>query len=590
MGGFLVLRRQAEGAAADVFLACDERIGANVILEVMRPAVARDDAAYGRFLDQARRRRVLSHPALVRINETLCRADGAVLAVTEPVSGQDLREWVQAHGPLSPRDVERLVGPLCEALDYLHRRGVVQGTLSPDWVFVEGPKDAPQVRLLEAGLALLRVGVAVAPPSPQVLVPVDYLSPERVRGYRASPASDIYGLGVLMYELLTGAPPFRRRDADDTRRAHVEALPPPLPATAAALWPVVSRCLEKDPARRFPDALLVRDALVEALATATVDERRRPPAPPPAAAVAPRVAAWRAALKAPGELALGPWVLEVPVGEGGMGRVWLAHHRATGRKAAVKVLKRNWLEDPEQVRRFLREARIMGRIRHPNVAEVLDCGQEPLEAGGDVWMALELLRGEALSKLARPRPLPLVRSLELVRQACLGIGAAHDLGAVHRDVKPDNLFVCAGDDGADRVKVVDFGVARLTGPLLSTQERTREGIVVGTPSYMAPEQAVGEPAGPRADVYALGTVLYALVAGRLPFDGRTSDEVLANRLMGKPHRLPAYTPSGEVVPKALWPVVARTLVKDPAHRTVSMEALHDELVPILERLRAQQAS
>lgn len=618
MSGFLLLRKHAEGSAADVYLAANEETQERVLLQVMRPGLVRDDVAYGRFVDQVRRRSALSHPGLVRLAGSRCRADGAVMAVSEPLNGVDLGEWLRQHGTLGAAQAVALVSPLCEALDYLHRRGVVHGNVSPAYIFVDGPDRAPVARLLESGLALLRVGGLALPPSPSVMVSTDHLAPERIRGARATSSSDLYALACVMFELLTGAPPFRRRDPESTRRAHLEAPVPPLPAAAQALWPVLARCLEKEPGHRFGDALLLRDALADALSPLTRPLRPVPlrhvkvpgaqPAPAQVPAPAPVVQGAGAAaplrgvplgaekdpttapvseptpVLAPAESLpmLGQWVLEQPLGEGGMGRVWLGRHESMGRKVAVKVLKRHWLEDPAQVARFLREAKVVARVRHPNIVEVLDCGQEAPERGGDVYIVLELLSGKPLSQLGRGRTLTVAQCVKLVREAALGLQAAHELGVVHRDVKPDNIFVCSPGEPDEQVKVVDFGVARLTETVLSATERTREGLVVGTPAYMAPEQSCGEPAGPQADVYALCTVLYALLAGRLPFDGRTPEELMLKRFKQKAQKLPNYTPRGEEIPPGIWSVVSRGLEKEPEKRILTMNELHDLLAPFEE--------
>jgi serine/threonine protein kinase len=594
MSGFLLLRKHAEGSAADVYLAANEETQERVLLQVMRPGLVRDDVAYGRFVDQVRRRTALSHPGLLRLAGSRCRADGAVMAVTEPVTGVDLGEWLRSQGTLSPAQVLALVGPLCEALDYLHRRGVVHGNVSPGWIFVSGSKDNPAARLLESGLALLRVGGLALPPSPHVMVSTDHLAPERIKGARATSSSDLYGMGCVMFELLTGAPPFRRRDTDSTRRAHLDAPVPPLPGPAQVLWPVIARCLEKEPGHRFADALQLREALADALSPSTQPlrpvplTRRKVQQAPPAPALTPAAAAPAtsepAPILAPSQSLpmLGQWVLEAPLGEGGMGRVWLGRHETMGRKVAIKVLKRHWLEDPTQVARFMREAKVVARVKHPNVVEVLDCGQEELESGGDVYIVLELLSGKPLSHLGRGRTLTVPQTVKLVREAALGLQAAHDLGVVHRDVKPDNLFVCAPGEPDERVKVVDFGVARLTETVLKTIERTREGLVVGTPAYMAPEQSCGEPATAQADVYSLATVLYALLAGRLPFDGRSPEELMVKRFKEKAAKLPNYTPRGEEIPSGLWSVVSRGLEKEPEKRIRTMTEFHDLLAPFEE--------
>jgi eukaryotic-like serine/threonine-protein kinase len=195
---------------------------------------------------------------------------------------------------------------------------------------------------------------------------------------------------------------------------------------------------------------------------------------------------------------------------------------------------------------------------------------------------LELLSGKPLSTLGRGRRLTVAHCVKLVREAALGLKAAHDLGVVHRDVKPDNLFVCSPGEPGELLKVVDFGVARLTQTVLNAVERTREGLVVGTPAYMAPEQSCGEPAMAEADVYSLTTVLYALLAGRLPFEGRSPEELMLKRFKHKAQKLPNHTPRGEEIPSGLWSVVSRGLEKEPDKRIRTMAELHDLLAPFEE--------
>ena len=187
---------------------------------------------------------------------------------------------------------------------------------------------------------------------------------------------------------------------------------------------------------------------------------------------------------------------------------------------------------------------------------------------------MEMLEGRSLTELlARERP-SVARSVGIVRQVCSALQAAHDVGVIHRDVKPDNLFVLERD-GRDFVKVLDFGVAKLATPLggdlpLTT---TVEGTIVGTPAYMAPEQATGGSADPRTDLYAVGVVLYELLTGHPPFQAPAFGQLVAQVLTAPPPPLPAHTPAGDRIPSALAAVVRRALAKDPADRYPSLDAL-----------------
>ena len=267
------------------------------------------------------------------------------------------------------------------------------------------------------------------------------------------------------------------------------------------------------------------------------------------------------------------------LGQGGMGTVYLARHEVIGRSYAVKVLRREIAGDPDSVRRFVREAKIAGSLSHPHVAEVLDFGEvtsQELPALGSAtqpFMVMPLLEGRTLADiLDRDGPLEGPRAARLFAQAARGLAAAHARDVVHRDLKPDNLFVTRGAEaeGSPRelVKVLDFGVAKLlSGPRL-----TKQGTVFGTPYYMSPEQALGQPIDGRTDQYALGVVLYEVLAGRVPFDDDTPMAVMKKHIFATP------TPLEEVVPDpeklgAVGPIVLRCLEKRADARFRDMDEL-----------------
>ncbi|MBK7858613.1 MAG: serine/threonine protein kinase [Archangiaceae bacterium] len=221
-----LLNKVAEGSAAEAFLARTETD--TVLVELSRPGLSEDMELYGRFLDEARERQKLQHPHLVQLKEAGCRQDGRLFAVSESLSGVHLGSL----GVLQPEQAIEFLIPLCEALSYLHGRGVMHGHLKPSHVFLSGPIESPVPKLLDMGLLLFRSTKSVKTSSKLVLVPPEYLSPERICGQRVSPRSDVYGLGVLAFEMLTGRPPFKGADAEETRRLHMTAKVPQLPETA----------------------------------------------------------------------------------------------------------------------------------------------------------------------------------------------------------------------------------------------------------------------------------------------------------------------------------------------------------------------
>jgi serine/threonine-protein kinase len=591
--GYQVLRKLADGSAAEVFLASAGASPARVVLEVIRPELTSDFEVYGRFLDEAKDRQSLAHPALLRRTTTGCAADGRLYAVTEPIDGEHLGNLLMSHGPLSPAELVPLFVPLCEALEYLHARGKMHGHLRPANVFLVRSESGLAPKLLDTGLSLLRPGKSIITSASLVLVEPEYLSPERIRGRRTTVASDVYGLGVLMYEALTGAPPFTSADPTLTRRMHLEEEPAALPSHCERLAPIVMRCLAKNPARRYESVAALQQALAWHAGGASAGEvvereaaALEPSQPHESVDVAVEDLAPHHAAEAVhvdgepvGEL-LGSYELEDLLGQGGMGRVFLARHVKLGRRVALKVLRPELAVDPGHLERFFQEARAVNRVNHEHIVQIFDFVEEPKEQGGRVYCVMEPLAGKSLRDLAHEGPLPIQRAVGIVRQVCSALQAAHDLGVVHRDVKPDNIFLVESGGSPDFVKLLDFGIAKLEAfagdPAI---ENTRSGVVVGTPSFMAPEQVIGDEVDGRADIYSLGTVLYSLLVGKRPFEA-PSMEVLLTRLVTKPAPpLPAATLAAEPISAGLRALVAKCLEKKPARRFQTMAELSAALLP-----------
>jgi eukaryotic-like serine/threonine-protein kinase len=264
------------------------------------------------------------------------------------------------------------------------------------------------------------------------------------------------------------------------------------------------------------------------------------------------------------------------LGEGGMGQVYLAEHSAIEKRMALKVLRAEYAHKGEIVTRFQQEAISASRIKHPNVLDVFDFGQ--LE-NGCFYLAMEFLEGNDLAdELQRSRVLTPPRVLPIAMQICRALSAAHAKGVVHRDMKPENIFLQRTGDGEEIVKIVDFGIAQLKPSnaevaAQSTHRRlTRTGMIFGTPEYMAPEQASGKHADLRCDVYAVGIILFELFTGTVPFTGETFLGVLAKHLNDAPPSMRAVYPDLQITGE-LEAVVLRTLAKDPTHRYQTMNEL-----------------
>jgi hypothetical protein len=256
---------------------------------------------------------------------------------------------------------------------------------------------------------------------------------------------------------------------------------------------------------------------------------------------------------------LGPYSILAPIGSGAMGEVWRARDTRLGREVAIKVLPEHFADDEERLQRFEREAQTLAALNHPNVAQIHGVDQ----VGDTCFLVLELVPGESLEERLARGPLPLEEALDVCRQIAEGLEAAHEAGVIHRDLKPANVRVTP--DG--KVKVLDFGLAKpmqVAGETRSTDSvlSTEAGRLLGTPTYMAPEQARGKPIDRRVDVWAFGCVLHECLTGKRAFDGETLTDVLGAVLHTEPDL--ARLPSG--TPRHVRAVLARCLEKDPRKR------------------------
>jgi serine/threonine-protein kinase len=277
-----------------------------------------------------------------------------------------------------------------------------------------------------------------------------------------------------------------------------------------------------------------------------------------------------------GEVLDGRYRIVKKLGEGGMGEVYAAEHVHIDKRFAIKLLRPEIVSNPEAVSRFRQEARSASSIGHKNIIGIEDFGQLP---DGRIYMCMELLNGAPLNDLIK-HPMPIDRLLNILIQTGHGLAAAHSKGITHRDMKPENIYVTVGPTGEDTPKLLDFGIAKVAGND-GQNNLTRTGTIFGTPFYMAPEQALGQQVDARADVYAMGVIMYEVFSGSLPFQGESFMGILTQHITTEPEPIAQRAAAaGRALPPGLAELISRCMQKDPARRYPTMDALVQALVDV----------
>jgi serine/threonine-protein kinase len=284
-----------------------------------------------------------------------------------------------------------------------------------------------------------------------------------------------------------------------------------------------------------------------------------------------------------GDIVAAKYRIDGFIGEGGMGAVLAATHLLTSKRVALKWLRPELAADHGAIQRFMREAQAAGRIDHPNVVNVHDVGEHE----GSTFLVMEMLHGESMSAAMDRGELDSRAVIQLLLPAMRGVAAAHKMGVVHRDLKPDNIFLCRGEDGSFREpKVLDFGISKMSSSDGQLNPRlTRTGAIMGTPYYMSPEQVRGlDDVDHRADIYAFGVILYEALTGRVPFDADSYGALILKIATDTPKRLREVRPE---LPDELDAVVLRAMAREPAQRFQDVESLARALEPFAEGLTFQ---
>ena len=583
-GRYRVVERLGVGGMGAVYKAGAERLGGReVAVKVLRANVGESDEFRARFRREAEIAARLDHPAIIKVTDYGKTEAGLLYMVLEYVNGVELKTLLRQNrkGLPIPR-VIAITSQILEALGAAHEAGIVHRDLKPANIMIETAGGRDVVKLLDFGVASMRGAEAITVTG-EIMGTAAYMAPEQTLADTTDGRSDIYSMGVILYEMLTGEPPFKGTTVTELIKAHRSKTPPdPIklrPDLPPALAEVIRVALAKDPEDRHASAADFTKAL-ESSVHAELGNDRTVPAVLGAAGGAE---AWSASSTArtvvSGEGVLAPmtglysrllgqtidgkYEIKQKLGEGGMGAVYKAHNTLLGRDVAFKVMHPSHADDPTFRERFLREVRVMMDFVHPNAITVRDSG---LSREGLLYMTLDYSEGRPLSAIIAQGRLPADRALNITRQILSALAEGHRKGIVHRDIKPDNVLVERTREGADHVRVLDFGIAKI---MENDETADNPGLtgqrVIGTPHYMSPEQASGERVDTRSDLYAVGCVLYEMMTGSRVFEGTTVMQMLMAHVSKDPISPRERAPDADI-PVEVDRLIVAALAKEPEDR------------------------
>ena len=540
VGNYMIEQRLAAGAFATVYRARHRLLDTSHALKIV---LEPDTGSRLRLLTEARIQARLIHPNVIAIRDVF-EYDGVTVLVADLVVGPTLADWLAQNRP-DTETAERLFRQIVEGVRAAHGIGVIHRDLKPANILLEGEALTPKITDFGLARDTERLGITQ---SGTTLGTPAYMAPEQVRdGKHADERADVYALGCILYELVSGRRVFESADVATVLAAVTagrytpieQVIDTPPPHLAAA----IKRCIQLDPADRLPDC----DALLGLIGSpATPDD-------------GDEIAAGRS---------LGSYVLERRIGEGGMGEVWSATHTHLGRRAAIKVIRPELLGRRDAgniLERFKREARATSSLRSPHTVQLFDFGETET---GLFYAAMELLDGCTLEELVeREGPRSADQVLEFLPQVCESLVEAHAVGLLHRDIKPANIFLCS--DG--NVKLLDFGLVT-TAEDDADPGLTASATALGTPAYMPPEALKGRVSyDARSDLYAIGCVAHWLLTGKLLFEEDTAMGMAVAHLQDP---APSTTALAlHPVPKGLDVLIRQCLDKDPTRRPQSAQIL-----------------
>jgi serine/threonine protein kinase len=591
---YRISRVLGQGLFTSAYAARDEEDGLDVVVRVLRPEFAGQPQIRTKFLDLNRNARRFVHQNLVLTREVRAVPEHELyFVVRDHVDGVTLQSLLNTGTSFSADQIGRILGQIAAALAPLHRAAVVHGGIKPSNIFLGGGDHAV---LGDPALPVHALGASLE----RLTYDYRYAAPELFEGSgTVGPPSDLYSMGCVAYELTCGHPPFVADNPFELAGKHLrEPLERPgldRSPFSRSVRALLVKLLAKSPAERFTSIDQVARALEGLAEFGGTIPYMAPEAPsarfssavrheeavsivsfdpntiaPSLGSIVPNVDSDRQRVPE----RLGRYEIIRRLGKGGMGTVYLALDVELNRQVALKVIEGMSGAGASQLVRFQREAQAAARLALPGIIQIYDVGEQD----GVPYLTLEYVGGGSLSQLLRAEgPMAPAQAARLVLQLARSVHAVHDMGIIHRDLKPSNVLLT--ENGLP--KISDFGLAKLVDQTSEEEGSvTRLGQALGTPGYMAPEQVRGEHhmVGPATDVYGLGTILYACLTARSPFQGASMSVAYQIAMERSPPPPRQIRPE---VPISLERICLRCLEKVPRDRYAGANQLAQALEQFL---------